>query len=194
MLEKEGDTDNDFLYTGEQYNANTGLYYLRARYMNPSTGIFISMDSYQGSIYDPVTLHKYLYANANPVMYTDPSGYMSLPECTIVTCIQNTINYVHQIRSLTKIIKWANAMCTVYDTAMEIRNVILGGGSIVDVIGALLKGVIVGFMVEKMCKTPLGIILKPMMAIFGLGNQVDQIQEAIKSGDPVEITVRFVQL
>ena len=33
------------------------------------------MDSYQGSIYDPVTLHKYLYANANPVMYTDPSGY-----------------------------------------------------------------------------------------------------------------------
>lgn len=98
------------------------------------------MDSYQGSIYDPVTLHKYLYANANPVMYTDPSGYMSLPECSIVTCIQNTINYVHQIRSLTKIIKWADAMCTVYDTAMEIRNVILGGGSIVDVIGALLKG------------------------------------------------------
>ena len=43
--------------------------------MNPSTGTFISMDSYQGSIYDPVSLHKYLYANANPVMYTDPSGY-----------------------------------------------------------------------------------------------------------------------
>ncbi|MCI8508766.1 MAG: hypothetical protein HFJ06_09425, partial [Lachnospiraceae bacterium] len=33
------------------------------------------MDSYKGSIYDPVSLHKYLYANANPVMYTDPSGY-----------------------------------------------------------------------------------------------------------------------
>ena len=33
------------------------------------------MDSYQGSIYDPVSLHKYLYANANPVMYTDSSGY-----------------------------------------------------------------------------------------------------------------------
>jgi len=32
------------------------------------------MDSYQGSIYDPVSLHKYLYANANPVKYTDPSG------------------------------------------------------------------------------------------------------------------------
>lgn len=66
---KKGDTENDFLYTGEQYNANTELYYLRARYMDPSTGTFISMDSYQGSIYDPVSLHKYLYANANPVTY-----------------------------------------------------------------------------------------------------------------------------
>lgn len=77
LLKKEGDTENEFLYTGEQYNANTGLYYLRARYMNPSTGTFISMDSYQGSVYAPVSLHKYLYANANPVMYTDPSGYMT---------------------------------------------------------------------------------------------------------------------
>lgn len=33
-----------------------------------------------------------------------------------------------------------------------------------------------------------------MMAIFGLGSQVDQIQEAIESGDPAEIAVRFVQL
>lgn len=48
--------------------------------MNPYTGTFISMDSYQGSIYDPVTLHKYLYANANSVMYTEPSGYSSIAE------------------------------------------------------------------------------------------------------------------
>ena len=75
LLEKEGTTENDFLYAGEQYNAGTGLYYLRARYMDPSTGTFISMDSYQGSIYDPVSLHKYLYANANSVTYIDPSGY-----------------------------------------------------------------------------------------------------------------------
>ena len=78
LLEKEGDTENDFLYTGEQYNYTTELYYLRARYMDPSTGTFISMDSYAGSLSDPVSLHKYLYANANPIMNTDPSGYLTM--------------------------------------------------------------------------------------------------------------------
>ena len=93
--------------------------------MNPETGTFISMDSYQGGIYDPVSLHKYLYANANPVKYSDPSGYFSLAESTIATSIQSTLNSIHQIHSLQTIIKWANAMCTVYDIAMEIRSVIL---------------------------------------------------------------------
>ena len=32
------------------------------------------MDTYQGSIFDPTSLHKYLYANANPVTYSDPTG------------------------------------------------------------------------------------------------------------------------
>lgn len=80
LLVSEGDTENEFLYCGEQYNVLTGLYYLRARYMNPGTGTFISEDAYAGRIHEPVTLHKYLYANDNPVRYIDPSGYMSLGE------------------------------------------------------------------------------------------------------------------
>lgn len=43
--------------------------------MDTSTGRFISQDTYQGSIYDTVSLHKYLYANSNPIKYNDPSGY-----------------------------------------------------------------------------------------------------------------------
>ena len=75
LIEKTGDSDNDLLYNGEQYSAATGLYYLRARYMDPSTGRFISMDAYAGDLVSPTSTHKYLYANANPVMYSDPSGY-----------------------------------------------------------------------------------------------------------------------
>ena len=43
--------------------------------MDTTTGRFTSMDSYLGSVDDPVSLHKYLYANANPVNYIDPTGY-----------------------------------------------------------------------------------------------------------------------
>ena len=78
LISSVGSTKNDFLFCGEQFDPVTGLYYLRARYMNPSVGRFITMDSYEGSIDDPVSLHKYLYANANPVSNSDPSGYVTV--------------------------------------------------------------------------------------------------------------------
>ena len=69
-------------------DTETGLYYLRARYMNPATATFTSMDSYAGNIYDPASLHRYLYANANPVKYTDPSGHSPLVSLTTsVRCL-----------------------------------------------------------------------------------------------------------
>ena len=92
LLSKTGTTANDFLYTGEQYDANTGFYYLRARYMNPSTGTFTSPDAYAGTVFDPVSLHKYLYANANPVMNRDPSGNSTIGEQAIVFSIRAKLN------------------------------------------------------------------------------------------------------
>ncbi len=73
-----GTSDNAFLFAGEQLDPNLGFYYLRARYMDAASGRFMSMDSWDGVDTDPVTLHKYLYANASPASYTDPSGHMAL--------------------------------------------------------------------------------------------------------------------
>ena len=91
LLKSKGSTENCYRYCGEQFDETTGLYYLRARYMDTSTGRFISQDTYQGTINDPVSLHKYLYANANPVTYSDPSGYdpegTLSGELTVVNCI-----------------------------------------------------------------------------------------------------------
>lgn len=67
---------------GEQYDPNLGFYYLRARFYNPSSGRFTQMDTWQGNMSDPVTLHKYLYANANPVNMIDPTGNFSLGSVT----------------------------------------------------------------------------------------------------------------
>ncbi|MDD6072554.1 MAG: hypothetical protein PUC12_17350, partial [Clostridiales bacterium] len=97
LLEQSGDTENHYLYTGEYYDGTSNLYYLRARYMNPSTGTFISMDTYEGSIYDPDTLHKYLYANGNPVKYNDPSGNFSAAVMAAGMAINDTITATYNV-------------------------------------------------------------------------------------------------
>ena len=94
LISSTGSTKNDFLFAGEQFDPVTGLYYLRARYMNTSTGRFISMDAYSGSIDDPVSLHKYLYANANPVSNSDPSGYSTLADMNTSMGIQGILSNV----------------------------------------------------------------------------------------------------
>ena len=43
-------------------------------YLNPNTGRFWTRDSYEGIFSDPESLHKYLYAQDNPVDHIDPSG------------------------------------------------------------------------------------------------------------------------
>lgn len=74
ILEHIGSSDNDMLYNGQQYDYKTGFYYLRARYMNPRNGTFMSRDAYSGSVFEPKTLHKYSYVSNNPVNYSDPLG------------------------------------------------------------------------------------------------------------------------
>jgi RHS repeat-associated protein len=43
-------------------------------YLNPNTGRFWSMDSYEGNQDNAQSLHKYLYCHGNPVNHVDPSG------------------------------------------------------------------------------------------------------------------------
>jgi RHS repeat-associated protein len=87
LLRRTGATTNAYLYRSEQYDADLGLYYLRARYLNPDSGRFWSMDSYEGSSSDPISLHKYLYANADPVGMFDPTGNAALAQFTTAMAI-----------------------------------------------------------------------------------------------------------
>ena len=87
---KTGSSDNPYGFQSEEQDA-TGLYYLRARYMDPVTGTFTTMDTYGGSLSDPMSLHKYLFANSNPVMYSDPSGHFSLVEFELSEAIDEIL-------------------------------------------------------------------------------------------------------
>ena len=74
LIHSTGTTFNEFLFAGEQFDSDLGLYYNRARYLNVSTGRFWTMDSYEGNSEDPLSMHKYLYAEVDPVDSIDPTG------------------------------------------------------------------------------------------------------------------------
>jgi RHS repeat-associated protein len=84
-------------FTGKELDAETGLYYYGARYLDPKTSRWLSgdpaMGEYlpvapvndeakkrnqnlpgQGGVFNYVNLHAYHYAGNNPVKYVDPDG------------------------------------------------------------------------------------------------------------------------
>ncbi len=92
---------NAYAYTGREYDSETGLYYYRARYYDPEAGRFVSKDpigfaggdvnvyGYVDSVGKPLTeTNLYLYANANPVTYTDPLGLFPVVPA-IAACLSN---------------------------------------------------------------------------------------------------------
>jgi RHS repeat-associated protein len=84
LLASGGTTTNSFLYAGEQNDPATGLYYLRARYYNPSAGRFLTTDPYEGNLDEPSTQHGYAYTQNNPVNGTDPTGLYTKEEGTAI--------------------------------------------------------------------------------------------------------------
>jgi RHS repeat-associated protein len=68
---------NRFMFTGREFDADTGLYYYRARYYHPEIGRFLQTD--------PIGygdgMNLYTYCHDNPVRFLDPTGtdIMTLP-------------------------------------------------------------------------------------------------------------------
>lgn len=68
-------------YVGEVWDAELGLYDLRARSYAPQWGRLTTADSFEGYPQDPLSRHRYLYCQNNPLNGTDPSGhFFSLSE------------------------------------------------------------------------------------------------------------------
>jgi len=64
-----GTVPNPLLYGGQYLDSGSGLYYLRARYYDPATAQFLSVDPLV-----QLTLSPYGYVQGNPVNAVDPSG------------------------------------------------------------------------------------------------------------------------
>ena len=65
------DYDWDILYTGRQYDSETGLYQYRNRYYHPQLGRFVNRDLIG---YEAEDMNLYLYVDNGPLVFTNPMG------------------------------------------------------------------------------------------------------------------------
>ncbi len=68
-----GSKTTSYGFTSEWMDGN-GLVNLRARYYAPISGKFITKDTWQGNLKQPISYNKWLYTNGNPINFSDPSG------------------------------------------------------------------------------------------------------------------------
>jgi len=73
VVSSAGSGASAYGFTGEQQDVS-GLVYLRARYYAPWDGRFVSRDEWEGVSTRPVSYHRWVYGDGNPVNVTDPSG------------------------------------------------------------------------------------------------------------------------
>ena len=85
-------TPNNYLYCGQQFDPDLGLYYNRARCLSTDLGRFWTSDQTGGNNKDPLSLHKYLYCQNNPVNGIDPSGHEELVDVLASSFIQSSLS------------------------------------------------------------------------------------------------------
>jgi RHS repeat-associated protein len=73
----EGRDATRFLFGGEEWDDAAQLIFLRARYYDPSSGRFLTVDPVDGDPSDPQSYNSYAYAGNDPVNRNDPTGLQS---------------------------------------------------------------------------------------------------------------------
>ncbi len=113
FLKKEETIENHFTYFGQTYDETTGLYYLRARYYDPTTGRFTQQDPAEDGY------NWYVYGNNNPIKYVDTSG-------EVIETIADIISIGLSTKDLVTNPSWANFGFLAWDVASTILPAIPG--------------------------------------------------------------------
>jgi RHS repeat-associated protein len=153
-LAKTGTTENEFRYVGEQWDPNAGFYYLRARWYDQSTGRFASVDPYAGDPQAPVSLHRYLYANASPMSFSDPTGEFSFTETMVTMSIAGITNAI------------IGTTLRMFTNQREMKPEEFWGAAAKDFAVGAITAPIGGFITKALAPAFRG-MLQPLMRVIG---------------------------
>ncbi|MEX1254565.1 MAG: RHS repeat-associated core domain-containing protein [Dehalococcoidia bacterium] len=109
----------DKLYTGHQQEGGD-LYFMQARFYDPTIGRFLSADTIVPSASDPAAFNRYAYVNGNPLRYTDPTGHS---HCAITHGACQWNEEAEDWAAYGCVLSWQGAFCLPPPTAAS------GGGS-----------------------------------------------------------------
>jgi RHS repeat-associated protein len=94
----------DFRFQGQWLETESGLYYMRARDYDAETGLFLSRDAVDVQQQSVEAFNPYQFAFNNPLIYSDPSGRISITEINS-TLEVNRILYAIEARTKQEILE-----------------------------------------------------------------------------------------
>lgn len=122
-----------WLFAGDgQFDPANGLTNHIARWRQGH--LFIGRDPFAGDHFDPISLHKYLYAHANPVMYVDPSGLFGLAGFAAGFGIANSIRSIP-----------TEVVLSAFDAAITAIDGVQAGQNAQQIISSFVSNQVLGF-------------------------------------------------
>jgi RHS repeat-associated protein len=203
LIGHQGYTVTPFHFNGRfgVMDDGDGLLYMRARYYSPELMRFINADILTGTIRNPATLNRYVFANGNPVSYIDPFGMSA----TLITGAHTVLDMAGLIPGFGMIFDGINGIWYVVEG--DWVNAGLSAVSFVPIVGDVAGGARLGVKVVKAveaidsgtdaAKTAQMIISTEKRAginsVFPkqwLNSTLDEIAEAARQGDRTAQTAR----
>ncbi|MBF0353041.1 MAG: RHS repeat-associated core domain-containing protein [SAR324 cluster bacterium] len=71
------------LFAGHEYDQETGLYYMKARFYDPKTARFLTPDTIIPDPYRPSAYHRYAWVENDFLNATDPTGHFKVPSVSV---------------------------------------------------------------------------------------------------------------
>ncbi|TDW14693.1 RHS repeat-associated protein [Breznakia blatticola] len=152
-------------YNGE-YQQETGLIYLRARYYDPTIGNFIQIDrNYKGENTDVATQNRYNYALSNPYKYVDRDGNKAKKKkkqsvvSAVVGSVKNVVSSIKTniVQSTTMVMR-SETMYNLMDLVVQISPYFTSEMAKVTTLLAVTPATTIGLVMYGAVATPASLI------------------------------------